>query len=122
MVLHAEPNARSAHRTPLRHRPVRGHPGRQHVGQEVIAGGLAQAIEQYLAPAPPSGQKSGPTKTPRHASGDEPDSTRGTTVGTHLPSALRPPLTILVTAGEVGTRLRPTRAPCAISSAGTVDP
>ncbi len=36
-------------------------------GQEVIAGGLAQAIEQYLAPAPPSGQKSGPAKTPRHA-------------------------------------------------------
>ena len=36
-------------------------------GQEVIAGGLAQAIEQYFVPVPPSGQNSGTAKTTRHA-------------------------------------------------------
>ena len=36
-------------------------------GQEVIAGGLAQAVEQYFVPVPPSRQNSGTAKTTRHA-------------------------------------------------------
>ena len=36
-------------------------------GQEVIAGGLAQAIEQYFVPVPPGEQNSGTAKTTRHA-------------------------------------------------------
>ena len=47
-------HAGRAHRAALHHRPRRGQPGRQPTGQAVIAGGLAQAIEQYFAP--PAGQ------------------------------------------------------------------
>ena len=62
----AEPDAGRAHRAALHHRPLRGHHGRQPVGQQVIAGGLAQAIEQYFAPPATTGQNSEAARPTRH--------------------------------------------------------
>jgi hypothetical protein len=44
--------------------PYEGTQAASRLGQQVIAGGLAQAIEQYFAPVPSAGQKEA---TPEHA-------------------------------------------------------
>ena len=49
------------------------------MGQEVIAGGLAQAIEQYFVPVPPSEQNSGTAKSTVTPRGPKPITARGTT-------------------------------------------
>ena len=41
-------------------------------GQEVVAGGLAQAIEQYFGPSHQGGQRSKTTKPTRHTKGSRP--------------------------------------------------
>ena len=49
--------------------PYEGTQAASRLGQQVIAGGLAQAIEQYFAPAPPVGQKEAATEHERSHGG-----------------------------------------------------
>ena len=50
LVHHAERDAGRADRAALHHRPLEGSIADSSSGQQVIAGGLAQAVEQYFAP------------------------------------------------------------------------
>jgi N-acetylmuramoyl-L-alanine amidase len=52
--------------------PYEGTHAASRLGQQVIAGGLAQAIEQYFAPAPSAGQKEAATEHARPPRGARP--------------------------------------------------
>ena len=66
LVLHAEPDARRAIEPLFITDPYEGTQAASRSGQQVIAGGLAQAIEQYFTPAPSADKKPQPSTLALH--------------------------------------------------------